>query len=111
MKPLPISKAPTDGTLIILMVWTADGLAQIDVGCWGVVENADWESGTKDVYGWQSNDGEIDEPTHYLPMFETPDAIDDDSSEDEDGPEEIDGELTLGDILNDDGDGDLNEAF
>jgi hypothetical protein len=79
--PIPIEKAPVDGTEVILMVWRDDKLAMIDVGCWEEVEKRSWEEGGGSVYGWCSNEGHIEEPTHYLPMFPIPQASASDSTE------------------------------
>ena len=96
MKPIPISKAPRDGSSILIMVWRDGELLDIDVGSWGCVDNGNWETGDKPFDGWLSNDGKIEEPTHYLPMPETPDEVEE-LSGDDDELEMLDD--SLGDVL------------
>lgn len=62
---LPIESAPRDGTDILLVEMQADGLGEIDLGSWGFIEKSDWDGG--DVYGWLSNYGRVNEPTHWIP--------------------------------------------
>jgi hypothetical protein len=62
---LPIELAPTDGTELLLTRWTPEnGYGHVDFGAWGYIENHDTTG--EPIYGWLSNYGNIDEPTHFI---------------------------------------------
>lgn len=62
---LPIEQAPTDGTELLLTRWTTEnGYGHVDFGAWGFIENSDYDD--RPIYGWLSNYGNIDEPTHFI---------------------------------------------
>lgn len=67
----PIATAPTDGTEILLTQWSEqDGYGETDFGSWGFIENSDADQ--QAIYGWLSNYGRVDEPTHWMEVA-TPD--------------------------------------
>jgi hypothetical protein len=62
---LPIEQAPTDGTELLLTHWTPEnGYGPVDFGSWGFIENSDYDDSP--IYGWLSNYGDIEEPTHFI---------------------------------------------
>lgn len=68
----PIATAPTDGTEILLTQWSEqDGYGETDFGSWGFIENSDADQ--QAIYGWLSNYGRVDEPTHWMEVA-TPDS-------------------------------------
>ena len=69
----PIESVPKDGTDIFLAEVTGAlhvGLAwgEIDVGCWGEIHDEDGLGNPVTFYGWTSNSGHIEEPTHWMPL-------------------------------------------
>jgi hypothetical protein len=72
MKWQPIETAPMDGTLLLLTVWSErDGYGEVDFGCWDFIENSDADGSP--IYGWSSNFGRIEEPTHWM-IVEPPES-------------------------------------
>lgn len=66
LKWFPIYLAPQDGTeLILLQRDPYNGFHQIEFGCWDIIETESWEEGGRSYYGWRTNDGRIEEPTHF----------------------------------------------
>lgn len=65
---IPIEQAPKDKTELLLFTVQEDkSFSHIDIGFWGVIEEPNFENGlTSPVFGWLSNFGMIEEPTHYL---------------------------------------------
>lgn len=61
----PIAEAPRDGTGI----WLYQD-ERFETGSWDCVEQNDWDG--RDVYDWCSAFGNIDEPTHWLPLDALP---------------------------------------
>jgi hypothetical protein len=63
----PIETAPKDGTVMILLEHRREySSSTIDFGCFEFIENSDWDGAA--VYGWMSNEGKIEEPTHWMPL-------------------------------------------
>lgn len=69
MKWQPIKSAPR-GLDILLCEYRNGNYSHIDVGSYGYIENNEWDG--RPVYGWLSNNGMIDEPTHWMPLPEPP---------------------------------------
>lgn len=70
MIPFPISSAPRDGTEILLIEFRNGNWSYIEHGCWGWIETSDWDG--KQIYGWTTDGGYIEDPTHWLPPLTKP---------------------------------------
>ena len=68
-----IASAPKDREIMLASIrHNDDGSAEydeIDVGQWQWISEG-WESNPPGYYGWATNSGRIDEPTHWAPMME-----------------------------------------
>jgi hypothetical protein len=69
----PIATAPMDGTEVLLCESHNGEYACIEHGSWGFVEQSDWDGMM--VYGWCSDTGSIDEPTHWMPPLPAPPEV------------------------------------
>jgi len=63
---LPIETAPKGGVMIVIAIVRNGEVEEMDPGCWEFIETSDWDG--KAVYGWTSNSGHIEEPTHWMAM-------------------------------------------
>jgi hypothetical protein len=63
----PIETAPKDGTMVLLLEHRrAYSSSTIDFGCFEFIEISDTDGHR--IYDWTSNDGRIEEPTHWMPL-------------------------------------------
>jgi hypothetical protein len=60
----PIDTAPTDGTELLLCEYRNNQYGEIDFGSWGWIEDSDWDR--TPIFGWLSNMGRIENPTHWM---------------------------------------------
>ena len=61
-----------DGTEILLTECRNGEYGETDFGCYGFIEKS-YADGS-DVFGWLSNYGRVDEPTHWMPLPAAPQA-------------------------------------
>jgi hypothetical protein len=66
----PIETAPMDGTELLLCEFRNGEFGTIEHGSWGFIERSDWD-GTA-VYGWLTDSGSIEEPTHWRQALAAP---------------------------------------
>lgn len=66
----PIETAPKDGTELLLTEFRNGEYGHIEHGSWGFLERSDWDG--KAVYGWMTDFGSLDEPTHWMPALPKP---------------------------------------
>jgi hypothetical protein len=66
----PIATAPKDGTEVLLAEFHHGAYGTIEHGQWGFIETSEWD-GSK-CYGWQSDTGRIEEPTHWMAALPKP---------------------------------------
>jgi hypothetical protein len=66
----PIETAPKDGTNLLLCEARNGEIGNIEHGAWEFIERSDWD-GAK-VYGWCTDFGRIDEPTHWMMPLPAP---------------------------------------
>lgn len=66
----PIETAPKDGTEVLLAEVHNGTYSCIEHGSWDYLETSEWD-GVK-CYGWLTDMGRIDEPTHWMPKLEPP---------------------------------------
>lgn len=66
----PIETAPKDGTDVLLCEFRHDQYVRIEHGSWGLIEVSDFDG--MRGYGWMTDFGSIDEPTHWMPALEPP---------------------------------------
>ena len=75
----PISEAPCDGTELLLTSWSLQyGFGETDFGCFEHIEDSDFDGSP--VWGWSSNYGRVEEPTHFMQTGIPPVVPEDDGS-------------------------------
>lgn len=66
----PIETAPMDGTDVLLCEFHNGQFGHIEHGVWAFIEHSDWDGAP--IYGWATDFGKINEPTHWMPALPPP---------------------------------------